>query len=142
MNRRTTVTLSLAAICAVTTASCGDDAEARSVSEEVEEAADAVGDWTEDRWNSFVSTSNEQLDKAKSQLKELREDAKDAGDEAQASWKETEAQLEKRIDELEAQLDDAGESTKDAWNDMSSSVKNAFENLDDAFQVAKKELGK
>jgi uncharacterized protein (DUF3084 family) len=106
------------------------------------EAWNAVKDFTVEQKDKAVADSQRAMENFDRQMDEL--DAQASKDSAAISqgWEETKARLAELRANAQTQLDRLGQATAETWDDVKQEFGHAVEDLDDAYDNARKDVQK
>ncbi|MBI1226691.1 MAG: hypothetical protein GC192_15765 [Bacteroidetes bacterium] len=131
MKKLSIILFAMSILGIISLTSCGNDASSEHAKQEVNEAADAVGDAMVDEKNDLKREMNEAADNIDARMAKIKEDMKDAKDEAKAD-------MQKQLDELEAKrkqiaqdLEDFGDKTGAEWDQFKANVHETIKDLGD-----------
>lgn len=118
---------------------CGENSAADNAAEEMGEAADAVGKFTQEQWNKVVSATQDSLDGMRDgwdNLMARAEDAKEAGSEQVANLsdalKEKMSEAEQAFQDMQDATADERKAAKEKMDEIMQSLKDQYERLKDA----------
>jgi hypothetical protein len=113
---------------------------ASDVKEEVQEAADTVGQFTETKMAEYQQSLESKLDAIDKKHEELEAKVKEAGKNAKTGLNATLADLKSKKEAVKNKLDKLGTSTGNAWEEMGAGVEKAMEELGEGYEQALQEF--
>lgn len=128
--------VALSAPCAWGSQHSSDKTSGKEVSKELDDAYDAIKNYTIDKKDQFVAWSNKRMEKLDKKIADLKQDIDEAGDEAKKNWKETLAALKKERQQLGKKLEAVKASSSEAWADVKWGFSAAYEKLEQAYENA------
>ena len=129
MKKLSIILFSLSILGIFTLASCGSDSHNEQAKEEINEAADAVGDAMKAEKEDLKREMDEAAAKMDSRIEKLKNDMKDAKDEAKAEMQEELNQLESKRKQLADDLEHFGDKTEAEWNQFKANVRETMKDL-------------
>ena len=128
--KKLTILLFAASILGIfTLVSCGNDAHSEQAKEEVQEAADAVGNAMEDEKNDLKREMQDATANLDRRIEKLKNDMKEAKDDAKAEMQEKLNQLEAKRKQLADDLDHFGDKTEAEWDQFKANVRETMKDL-------------
>ncbi len=107
------------------------------IQEELDEARDAVAEFTEQQKNDFVAAAERQVDEIEHEIEQLEDAAKERGAEAEAKFAEMRDDLNDQLQEAKDALADARNATGDAWDSVTAGFNDAMADLRASFTRAR-----
>ena len=121
--------------------SCGDNSSADNAAEEISEAADAIGKFTQEQWNNVVSASQSSLKSMQEGWDDLMakaEDAKNAGSEQVANLsealKQKMSEAERAFQNMQDATADERQAAKEKMDEIMQSLKDMYAQLQEALK--------
>ncbi len=128
------LSLSLFAIALVgwfSFSSCGDNPNAERAQENMEEAADDMGDALTKERDDLKEDIQEAQSDIDRRLEKLNNDMKEASAEAKAEMQEEINQLEAKKNQLAQDLNEFGNKTEAEWDQFKANVRNTIDKIGD-----------
>lgn len=116
---------------AFTLTSCGNDTSSERAKDEVEEAADAVGDAMVAEKNEFKNEINDATAKIDRKLEKLNNDLKEANADAKADIQKEIDELQGKRKKLAEDLENFGEKAGAEWEQFKGNVRETMKDLGD-----------
>jgi TolA-binding protein len=129
MKKLTVILFALSLLGIFSLASCGDDASSEQAKQEVNEAADAVGDAIVDEKNDLKREMNEATAKIDRRIEALKNDMKNATDEAKVKMQEELDQLEAKRKQIAQDLENFGDRTGAEWEQFKANVQETIKDI-------------
>ena len=129
MKKLTVILFALSLLGIFSLVSCGNDASSEKAKQEVNEAADAVGDAIVDEKNDLKREMNEAADKIDSRIEKLKNDMKEAKDDSKAKMQEELDQLEAQRKQIAQDLENFGDRTGAEWEQFKANVKETIKDI-------------
>jgi len=114
---------------------------AGDVANEVEDAAQAAGEFTANQYAALKSEMESGVEGVNDQIDALRAKATEASAATKAQIQAAIAALETQRDALMDQLESAADTTGDAWGDVKDGLGDAWRNLKDSADDAMERFG-
>lgn len=120
--------------------SAADVAEESDVREELNEAYEAVRDYSFDQREQLQRWSRERLEDVKSEIESLEERMRDVTGETREAWETTREALREKRESLEERIAQLRDSSSDAWDDTKSQTIEAMKELEGGVDEAMAEF--
>lgn len=111
--------------------SCGNDASSENARQEVNEAADAVGDAAADEKEDLRREINDATADIDQRIEKLKADMAQASDDAKAEIQEDIDKLEAKRKRLADDLDNFGDKTGAEWDQFKANVRETIKDMGD-----------
>lgn len=111
--------------------SCGNDASSENAKQEVNEAADAVGDAAADEKEDLKREINDATADLDRRIEKLKADMANAKDDAKAEMQEDIDKLEAKRNKLAQNLDEFGDKAGADWDQFKANVRETIKDMGD-----------
>ena len=108
--------------------------------QEVGEAVDAVGDYSQEKKEEIMNSLEENLAELDKQMEAMKEKGKSLADDARQKWNERKSDLEAQRAALRKRMDELKDSSGEAWKELREGANSAWKELKTAFDKAATEL--
>jgi len=111
--------------------SCGNDASSENAKQEVNEAADAVGDAAADEREDLKREINDATADLDRRIEKMKADMKDAKDDAKVKMQEDIDKMEAKRQKLAQNLEEFGDKTDADWEQFKANVRETIKDMGD-----------
>ena len=141
--------LFLVVLCGLLTAGgceqkTANPAPARVTSDDVRrdagQAVDTASEFSQQAKEDFQKSLAARLKELDAEIAKLREKGRDLKDEAAEKWDQKMAELEAKREAARAKLAEVGHSSAEAWKDVQQGAQSAWDELDEAYHDAVRDL--
>jgi len=119
---------------------CDGSPESEKLKREGKDAAEAAGDYAEEKKEDFVAATRDKMSGLDKRIDKLQERAAEASGEAKQKMEETLEDLKKQRKELADRLDKLADQSGEAWNDLKQGISKGYEDLQRSVDDAMKEF--